>query len=597
MLQKQTSKHIIIITGLVLVTSTVYSQTLSFDFVNFDDDVHVYQNPHVLSGVTLENLVWAFGIHGPSQWHPLAWISHQLDCGLFGISAGGHHLTSLMIHALSVVLLYLTFFKLTGFPGRSFFVAAIFAIHPINVESVVWVSERRNVLCGLFWMLTIFVYSSYARRGKANLYLLVVLLMSFSLMAKPMAVTLPFVLLLLDYWPLDRAALCAKSQSGNPIGVAASVSKCPTRSVQFLVLEKIPLLLLSLVSAIFTIQCQQSIGTIASVEFIPISTRLANSLVAYGTYLSKSIWPADLAVFYPHPYIFYPTPDNSLTIPAIKFGLLLLVISGGVLYFFKRAPYLAVGWFWYLGTLIPMIGLVQVGEQQFADRYAYIPLIGILMMVSWLLGSIAQGNPVRTSLCRFALVAIILIYSVACVFQVDIWRNSVTLFRHTINVTDRNSWAHVNLGLALKNRGETAAAIHHYEEAININPNYPLAHYNLGIVWHELGRLDAAKQHFSKAIRLKKNYTDAHVRLGAVYGQQGDLNNAIRHFLLAIQDDPYHVMAHLNTAIAYQSTNNTEQAINYYQRVLELDPENAKAQHRLFLLDPNFSKKKGAQHP
>ena len=568
----------LIAVGIILSTLVVYAQLRDYSFVNFDDDVHVYENPHVNSGLSWENVKWAFGIHGPSQWHPLSWLSHQLDVELFGLRPAGHHLTNLAVHIASAVLLFLTLIYITGERWPSAFVAAIFALHPLNVESVAWISERRNVLSLFFGILTVLVYSWYTRTGRWRHYALVVIVFALGLMAKPQLVTLPFVLLLLDYWPLGRTARC-RSEAG--VSVSLRPSRCDSRRWGFLVLEKLPLLSLSIVSCLLTIWCQQSAGVVASTATLPIVIRLMNMLSVYGLYVRQVLWPFDLAVFYPHPGLVYQQPVTVLSIPSVVGGLILMLVTVWAVVARRKYPFLAVGWFWYLGTLVPMIGLVQVGAQRMADRYMYLPLIGILIALTWLMRAVVPARLQRRHILWYLAIPAVAGCLVISCKQTSYWQDSVTLFRHAIAVTERNSWAHNNLGLALHRRGKSIEAMEHFKEALNIDPDYALARYNLGVVWQDLGRSDRAIAEFQEALRLHPAYVNAHLRLGAALADINRLDDAVDHFEQAVRLSPKNSRAHLNLGIALARQSKTHQAIAQFRQVLELDPDNAKAHYGL----------------
>ena len=565
--------HLLVVCGLVAVTLAVYGQVRRFKFVNFDDDAHVYQNPHVTGGLTAENIIWAFGIHGPSQWHPLAWLSHQLDCEMFGLWPGGHHLTNLAFHLGCVLLLYLFLIKATGSAWRSAFVAAVFAIHPLNVESVAWVSERRNVLALFFGLLTLLAYGFYAKTGTFSRYLLVVLFFSLALMSKPLVVTLPLVLLLLDYWPLGRMKV------GQSLSVTLSPYGSTPVSFSRLLLEKIPLLILAIGASTLTVWCQK--GAFASDALLPIRVRLLNALAVYGIYLRKFFWPSDLGVFYPHPGVVAADPVSELLASAILGGTILLLVTAWAIWSIRRHPYFAVGWFWYLGTLLPMIGLVQVGRQQMADRYAYLSLIGILIALAWTVSETASARKLDRSWLRLGGVGAVFVFAVFGWIQTAYWRESVTLFEQTLFVTKQNSWAHNNLGLALMERGRPADAGAQFIEAIRIDPNYGLAHYNLGVVLHDQGRISQAIPQYQQAIRLMPGYAAARMRLGISFANLGDLGQAVFQFQKAVALAPENQNAHLNLGIALSRQAKIRDANHCFRRVLELDPKSAKAHYGL----------------
>ena len=549
---------------LTVSTWALYARTLGFEFVNFDDDAHVYENPYVQGGLTWENLKWDFGVHGPSQWHPLAWLSHQIDWELFGDHAGGHHGMNVAFHWAAALLLYLAMNKLLMRPHAAGFIAAMFALHPLNLESTAWVSERRNVLCGVFWMATLLAYAAYARHGGWKRYGLVTACVCCALMSKPLAVTLPCVLALLDYWPLNRPGIAFHSSAVQ----REQASEVPVRSVSRLVAEKLPWFLMSAVASWLSYLCQEKIHVVSDLTTVPWVLRLQNACVAYGLYLRRMFWPFDLAVFYPHPAWSHSNPQEALAVPTLIAALVLLLITAVVMWFYRTRPGLFVGWFWFLGTLVPMIGLVQVGRQQLADRYAYVSMVGVgLMLVS------LSWSP-KWARTRSQLGAAMLMYLLAIsVWQLQWWENSRTLFSRALEVTDQNSWAHLNLGLALQNEGQKADAIRHYELALMIDPNYALAHYNLGIVWQDLGRLDSAVPYLQKAVELDPSSVTGWTRLGTAFGQGGQFTQAEECFRKAIERDETAAQARFNLALVLQEKGELPAALVEYQLAVEQQPD------------------------
>jgi hypothetical protein len=431
---------------LTVVTLLLYVRTVTFQFVNFDDDVHVYENPYVRAGLSWSGLVWAFQIHGPSQWHPLAWMSHQLDWQLFGNNPAGHHGTNLAWHLAGTLLLYVAIQELFGRPGAAAFVAAMFAVHPLNIESVAWVSERRNVLCGVFWMLAVISYSRYARKGGWNRYLCVTCWLLLALMSKPLAVTLPFVFALLDVWPLRR---CPFPASWQPVAGSWPHDSCVRRSWSELALEKVPWLMASAGAGWLSYLCQERAQVVSSFAALPMQIRLENACASYGLYLRRMVWPTDLAVFYPHPAWHHPHPEQALLIGAFWGATVLLSVTTWVLWRIRGRPGLALGWFWFVGTLVPMIGLVQVGQQQLADRYAYIPMIGLGIMTV----NLPSPRWLKRIIPQMALFLVVAWFGVS-VWQLGFWQNSKTLFARTAAITTDNNWARLNLGLALLSEGK-----------------------------------------------------------------------------------------------------------------------------------------------
>ncbi len=547
--------------GLAIAVTAIYGQTTRFKFVNFDDDVHVSENSHVTTGVTLMNLQWDFGIHGPSQWHPLAWLSHQLDCTWHGLHAGGHHLTSVLLHLLTSILLFLTLQRLFSNWGVAAFTAAAFAVHPLNVESVAWISERRNVLCSVFCLLTIWAYVSYVRRPSLWRYAVVVTWHAAALMSKPLAVTLPCVLLLLDFWPLMRHRIGLKEGS-------------PPTSIRPLVVEKIPLLGLSAAASVLTILCQRAVGTIATFDAIPLPLRLTNAVAAYGWYIQKLIWPTGLGVFYPHPALIDAAPWSKLIPPAMMSLVVLLVISVLAMRYRRDRPWLWLGWLWYLGVMVPMIGIMQVGEQQQADRYAYLPLIGLFLILAFTGSTLYQTAPRFRRLVQSIGCLMLCAWGLLAYQQVSVWRDSVTLFTQTAEVTERNHWARNNLGLALLRQGKLLDAVNQFHMAILAVPSYALAHYNLGVALHELGHRDAARRELTTALRLDPTSSLAHQRLAAMLVESDELPEAVVHFREAARLAPADGQANFNLGLALTRAGQTEEAIKWLKIASDLQPDN-----------------------
>lgn len=553
----------VLLTGLTLA---LYWQSSRFEFVNFDDDVHVYGNDQVTGGLSWDGLRWAFMVHGPSQWHPLAWLSHQLDWQLFGADAGGHHVVNVVFHVSGVMLLYLAIHSLTGRPGAAAFVAAMFAIHPLNLESVAWVSERRNVLCGAGWMAAVIAYVRYARRGRLRSYVWVTVCLTLALMAKPLAVTLPCVFLLLDFWPLQRSSLFRLLQHES---TGCLLEACPEQKLSRLLLEKLPWLSLSAVAAWLSFLCQEQIQVVSDLSSLPLVLRLENACVAYGLYLRRVIWPFDLAVFYPHPAWTHPQPADVLLVSAIVSGASLLMISCVAIWQVRRHPGLLVGWLWFLGTLVPMLGLVQVGRQQLADRYAYIPMVGLGLMI------VSLPWPVRSArMARSLATAVVVFWSVISLWQITCWQNSKLLFTRAIEVTDNNSWAHLNLGLAFQAEGNSAEAFKHYQRALEIEPEYALAHYNLGVICHDSGRLALAIHHLRQAVSLNASSVNSWLRLGGALGKAGQLELSEECFRKAISIDADSAQSRFNLASVLQARGDQAAALAEFQRSVELRPGN-----------------------
>jgi len=470
-----TRTKIVICIFLVVATFCIYSQVQDHEFINFDDDLYITNNLNVQAGLTSESFKWAFTTSHPPYWHPMTWLSHMLDYQLYGLHPKGHYLTNLFLHIASALILFIVLLRMTGTLWQSAFVAALFALHPLNVESVAWIAERKNVLSTLFWLITMWAYIYYAEKPTVKRYGLVFLFFTLGLMSKPMLVTLPFVLLLLDYWPLRRF------QFGQERGRNEILEKnTAKRSEVFrLVLEKVPLFLLTIGLSIVTLTGAKSYGAMNS-ENLTFSTRLTNALVSYLGYLEKMVWPSGLAVFYPH-------PGNALAIwKGILCGTALVGITIISIRLIRKAPYFAVGWFWYLGTLLPVIGIVQAGGHAMADRYAYIPLIGIFIIVAWGVPELISKWRYKGKVLSISVGIIIFTLLITTWGQVSHWKNSITIFKHAIRVTDKKypntARIHNNLGFALFSIKKTEEAISHYKMAIKLNPDLAAAHNNLETV-------------------------------------------------------------------------------------------------------------------
>jgi Flp pilus assembly protein TadD len=552
--------------ALALVTGALYWPAVQFDFVNYDDGAYVTDNPRVVAGLSFEGAWWAFGHAHASNWHPLTWLSHMLDCSVFGLFAGGHHLTNLLLHALNSVLLFLLWRRLTGALWRCAFVAALFAWHPLHVESVAWVSERKDVLSTLFLILTVWAYARYVAQPRPRRYAGVLGCFALALMSKPMTVTLPCLLLLLDYWPLRRLSFAPREAGG-----ADADTPDPFRtSLLGAIVEKAPLFAMSALACALTVWAQDESGSIMSFEIVPLSQRLPNAVVAYSAYLWKMIWPSDLAVF-------YPLPARWSWGWVIGSAALLAAISALALRARQRSPWLAVGWLWYLGTLVPVIGLVQVGVQAMADRYTYVPLIGLFIAVAWGAG---EGRARwRLSPATVAIVAGIVVLSClpATTLQLRYWRTSVALFERTLAVTRHNLTAHNNLGIALAAAGRGEEAIAQYCEILRLNTNDVRAHYNLSLELINQGRLTQAVAQLREVIRLQPDSAPAHNNLGVLLGQQDRFPEAIRHLITAVKLRPDYPKGHLNLARALAHEGQVPAALRHYRVATELDPQSPEA--------------------
>jgi protein O-mannosyl-transferase len=525
---------------LVIAIFAAYAQTLHFGFVNYDDPDYVTENPYIKSA----DVAWAFTHSFAGNWFPLTWLSHMLDVELFGLDAGGHHLTSVILHALATLLLYAALRRMTEARWPSAMVAALFALHPLHVESVAWIAERKDVLSAFFWMLTMYAYAAYVARPGPMRYALTLLAFCCGLMAKPMLVTLPLVLLLLDYWPLAR-------------GIR--------------VVEKLPLLALSAAVSVVTFVVHKEVGATASLDVFPIAVRLENSLVSYAVYIVKMFWPSNLAVFYPY-------SRQSLAVQATFAAIGIVLITFVTIMMVRRRPYLIVGWLWYLVTLAPVIGIVQVGAQARADRYTYIPMVGLSIAIVWGIAEILAPWPRAQRILGYATCA-------ACALltwsQVRYWQDGVTLFRHTVDVTTDNYAARFNLAAALDERGDKAEAAVQLAEAVRIQPKFAVARAELGQLLAKQGHLPEALVELHAAANLNPSDASTHYRLGTVLGEAGSQREAATEFQEAVRLDPANADAHYNLGISLVNQGSIESALNEFAATVKLRPDDPYAHFNL----------------
>jgi tetratricopeptide (TPR) repeat protein len=551
---------------LVIITVIVFGQVVRFDFVNYDDDLYITENAHTKAGLTLANIAWAFTTMDVANWHPLTWLSHMLDVQLFGITPGAHHGVNVLFHAINAVLLYLLLKRMTGHVWPSAFAAALFAVHPLHVESVAWVSERKDVLSTFFWLLTMAAYAAYVNRPGVGRYLLVGVLFAVGLMAKPMLVTLPAVLLLLDYWPLGRY----ETRAG----------KWPT--FRRLIVEKLPFFALSALSSVVTFVAQRSSRSMAALTVLPLPLRIENALVAYARYLMMTFFPKGLCVYYPHPGSTLPVWQ------VVAAGLVLAAISLLALWSARRLPYVLVGWCWYLGALVPVIGVVQVGAQALADRYTYVPLIGVFIVLAWGMWDLGSwvlkarlANEMRpesrTRTPRLWLIGPaviwIVVLSTAAMIQVSYWQNGKTLFERALRTTSNNSLAHFKLGMTLFDEGDLRAAGEHFAEAIRIDPGFAPAYNNLGRLLAKQGKVQEAISYYRKAVALDPDDARMYQGLGNELAKQGRVDEAIAFFRDALRIHPDDPLTHNSLGLELAAQGKLDEAIEHYTKALRLDPQ------------------------
>jgi protein O-mannosyl-transferase len=585
---------------LLAATLAVFTRACTNGFVNYDDGPYVTQNRHVQNGLTFEGIRWAFTTTQSGNWHPLTWLTLQLDSTLFGPDRpAGYHLTNVLLHAVNTALLFLVFARMTHARWRSALVTALFAFHPLHVESVAWVSERKDVLSTLFWMLTLFAYIRYTEQPRPARYLTVAIFLTLGLAAKPMLVTLPFVLLLLDYWPLLRGRvgplslppLRGRAREGDQPPLASTphpdpptqggreqsgfhqLIMPPSTWTQLLV-EKIPLLAIAVVFSGVALVAQHREGALRTFEEVSFRIRLENAPVAYVRYIGMTLWPQSLAVFYPLPAGDFPVWKWAGSL------LCLIAISIAVLRHAARWPWLAVGWLWYIGTLVPVIGIVQVGRQALADRYSYIPSIGLFLIAGWGMAELfCRLNWSRRLLWVGAGTAVASCIAVTWM-QIGYWQNSITLWERAIECAD-SDLAHAQLGQALAEKGDRDLARQQFLLALERNTDNAQAHYNLGRLLADEGKLDEAIARYTQALRIDPAYAKANGSLGVALAQQGNVDRAIGYFILALRSAPDSLEAHYNLGLAFSQKGNRIDAIHEFREALGIDPNYTPARQNL----------------
>ncbi|MDB6026518.1 MAG: Tetratricopeptide 2 repeat protein [Verrucomicrobiales bacterium] len=555
--KKKDSTPLLLSALLVAGILLLYAGVRKHGFMCYDDPLYITENGYVQNGLSAEGLKWAFTkLAGTgTYWHPITWMSHMLDWQLFKDDAGKHHLVNVLFHAANALLLFHLLRKLTKKTGLSVVVAALFAFHPLQVDTVAWIAERKNVLSTLFWLLTLFAYVRYVelsqkKEGRAKLaYAVVFLTFALGLMCKPMLVTLPCTLLLLDFWPLNRI----NGSRGERIAMKDFLQ---------LVVEKVPLFALSVISSVITLKGHEQLGMIADGQNIPLSARLANSAVAYATYLRKIVYPNDLAVFYPLPESW---PTSQIAIAAV----VLVAITAAALFLARRLPAILFGWLWFLGTLVPVIGILQVHDQAMADRFIYVPLIGVFIAVAWGISALVKQR--SFVFCTVAAVGIAAC-AVASAKQIRYWKDCHSLMTHAAQVTKNNYLAYNNLGADLLKHDQPDAALENYQLAIQSKDNYPMAHSNLGVIYAQRGDFDRAMQEFQRALQFDPDYADALCNAGRVYMMQNKMETAVEHFRHAIQKRPTHVDSHNNLGNALSALGKLDEAIEEFTIASRLPP-------------------------
>jgi len=615
---------LLICLALAAATFAVYLPVRTHEFVRYDDDTYVTHNPNVKSGLTAQGIKWAFATGYAANWHPLTWLSHQLDCQLFGLNSAAHHLVNVLFHVANAVLVFLVLSRMTKRFWQSAFVAGLFALHPLHVESVAWVAERKDVLSTLFWLLTMLAYARYVEHPSAGRYVVVIVPFVLGLLSKPMLVTLPIVLLLLDYWPLNRFP-------NSKFSILNSL------------VEKAPLFLLSIVSSIVTFLVQQKGGTVLAVYKLPVRDRVVNAIYSYLAYIGKMVWPARLAALYPHPLAQIPTAR------AVIYAIILVLITIFLICHSRKHKYLIVGWLWYLGTLVPVIGIVQVGSQAMADRYTYVPLTGLFIIIAFGAADLLMKIPLRKFILTALALAILFGSALASSAQLKHWKDSFSLFDHTLAVTENNyvmlnNYANVvneqgspteavkylvealkllpnsthirnNYANALKELGRLDEAIEQYRIAVKLTPDSALPHYNLGLALADRGDYDEAIEQYKTAMTLKPDLSPAYSHIGYVLAQKklpaqaieylekglriepndifahgqltlalasvGRIDEAIEHCRIVLAARPNDVEMHTNLGILLQTQGKLDQAVESYKKALQIDPNDKQARDNL----------------
>ena len=551
---------------LMAITWLVFGQTLGHPSINLDDQEYVFENSQIVAGLTSNGVLWVFTHSHVGNWHPLTSISHMLDCQLFGLRAGWHHFMNVLLHAIAVILLFLVFQKMTGAVWRSAFVAALFAIHPLRVESVAWIAERKDVLSGVFFMLTLGAYIHYVRKPSGMRYLAVALLFALGLMTKPMLVTLPFVILLLDYWPLGRFTNVSLTESNLKTGITHRWNQ--TSTATRLILEKIPLIVLSVGSSIATVLAQKP--AVSSIENLPFLWRINNAFVSYVVYMWQMIWPINLALFYPH-------PEYRLSFWEVAFAVaLLLGMTAAVVALRRKQPYLITGWFWYVGMLVPVIGIMQVGFQARADRYTYLPQIGLYLIATWSIADLSMAWRHRRQILAVAAVIVIAALASVAWIQTTYWRDSETLWTHTLAVTSHNDVGHASIADLLLRRDRIDEAVSHSEEALRIRSSNGNAHTTLALCLFRTGRVDEAVAHWKESLQINPNDMNAQTNLAWVFATSPDasLRDGVKAVELAkeVVERAGHanVIVLRTLAAGYAESGRFTEAIETAQQALQL---------------------------
>jgi tetratricopeptide (TPR) repeat protein len=559
---------VFVYTALILSVLLVFWQVRNFDFVNYDDDCYVYKNQYVLNGLTGDSIKWALTTVYAHFWHPLTWLSLMINSQLFGPGPGSFHLVNVFLHLANTLLLFAVLRKMTGALWQSAFVAAAFALHPMHVESVAWITERKDVLSSMFWFLTMLAYVHYVYKPSVARYIITLIAFSLGLMSKPMLITLPFVLLLLDYWPLNKI-------------------RNPQSAIRNLLLEKIPFFILASVFTVITYLTQHGSGIAANIGVSPLKYRLANAFFSYAVYIGKLFWPCNMAVYYP-----FKTTGSVTLWQLVLYVFLLGGVSLLALRFWNTHRYLLVGWLWFLGTLIPVIGLVQITGSAYADRFTYISYIGLFIMLAWGLPEFLskcppfgetslKAGPYRKFVLGISSAVVLTAFGIISYRQVGFWNNSITLFSHAVEVTHNNVLAYYNLGNACLDLGRYQDAMEAYKQAVRIKPDFKEAFFNLGDAYANLNRYQDAIEAYQQAIRIRPDYAEAYSNIGAVFCKLGRYQDAIEPFKQAIRIKPDLAEAHCNLGVIFANLGRYQDAIESYKQAVKVKPDFADAHFNL----------------
>jgi tetratricopeptide (TPR) repeat protein len=550
---------------LAVVTVVAFQSVRANDFVAYDDDVYVQDNQQVQQGLTAQSIDWAFTTFHAANWHPLTWISHIIDWDLYGKDPGGQHMTSVYLHAANAILLFLLLLYMTGFLGRSAIVACLFALHPAHVESVAWIAERKDVLCALFWFAALLAYAWYVRGRSWKRYACVVFFFACALMSKPMAVTLPLTLLLLDYWPLRRFAFTAETRAQW------------FSSALKLFAEKLPLFILSIISSAITFIAQRGGGAVDSLQILPLWVRLANAAISYCHYIRLMFWPDPLIVYYLH------EKTNIMASAAVLSAIALLLVTAACWYFRKQRPYCLMGWLWFLATLVPVIGIVQVGDQALAERYTYVPLIGLFIAVVWLVGDAVASSPKIKVAAQVLAIAVIAACAIKTQAQLAVWKDTKSLFSNVIAVNPRGEVPNLSLGVAYAKEKQFALAQQYLELALDYSPRSYLAHNNLGTLFNNQGLSQQALNQFQLSLAIKPDQPVVLSKVGRIFAESHRFSEALVEYTQAVRLNPTDAYAHNDLGVALFEVGDYEGAAGQFSEAVRLDPTYADAKRNLDL--------------